>query len=59
MKTTSSAKMAKLEAIIGPATEIIASGGVSVDPQTGAVEDRWHGHWRLADPTAPRKNMRD
>jgi hypothetical protein len=42
---------ARLEAILGPATQIVASGGTSVDPVTGAVEDRLHVYWRLAKPT--------
>ena len=45
------AKLTKLEAIIGPATETVVSGGTSTDAQTGVVEDRLHAHWRLATPT--------
>jgi hypothetical protein len=42
---------AKLEAIIGPVTEDMASGGTSVDPATGTIQHRKHLHWRLAGPT--------
>jgi hypothetical protein len=55
------AKRAQLEAILGPATEVVASGGVSGNPP----EDRLHIYWRLAQPTrtpeehAQLKEMRD
>jgi P4 family phage/plasmid primase-like protien len=41
----------KLEAILGPATVVAASGGVWRDEATGTVEDKLHLHWRLAQPT--------
>jgi hypothetical protein len=42
---------AKLEALLGPPTEVVASGGVSVNPQTGQVDDREHVYWRLSAAT--------
>jgi hypothetical protein len=41
---------AKLEAILGPATFVVKSGGVWVDPETGEWENKLHLHWRLAIP---------
>ncbi len=40
-----------LEALLGPATVIVASGGEWLDPDTGEVQDKLHLHWRLATPT--------
>ena len=41
---------AKLEALLGPATFVIRSGGVWTDPATGETEDKLHLHWRLRTP---------
>jgi hypothetical protein len=43
------AARAKLEAILGPATTVIRSGGVWSDGNGGA-EDKLHLHWRLSSP---------
>jgi hypothetical protein len=40
-----------LEAVLGPATIVMTSGGRWTDPATGTVEDKLHLHWRLAEPT--------
>lgn len=40
-----------LEALLGPATIVVRSGGVWVDPGTGEVLDKLHLHWRLLEPT--------
>lgn len=44
------AAVAKLSAILGPATCVVASGGTWIDAN-GEVRDRLHGHWRLRKPT--------
>jgi hypothetical protein len=41
---------AKLEAILGPATMIVRSGGKWTDPATGQAHDKLHLHWRLRAP---------
>jgi hypothetical protein len=41
------AARAALERILGPATVVVASGGV-----TSSNEDKLHLHWRLSEPTA-------
>jgi hypothetical protein len=41
----------RLLEVLGPATMVVASGGVWIDPVTGEVEDRLHIHWRLREPT--------
>lgn len=41
----------KLEAILGPATVVVASGGEWADPVTGEVQAKLHLHWRLTEPT--------
>jgi hypothetical protein len=41
---------AKLEAILGPATLVVRSGGKWVDPKTGEIQDKLHLHWRLKRP---------
>ena len=41
----------KLEALLGPATVVAASGGESMDPVTGEVEPKLHIHHRLKVPT--------
>ena len=40
-----------LEAILGPATVIVASGGQWTNPETGEIEPKLHLHWRLNKPT--------
>jgi hypothetical protein len=42
---------ARLEAILGPATVVVASGSDWIDPVTGAIKARIHLHWRLNEPT--------
>jgi len=44
-----SAAKAKLEERLGPATLVVASGGVWLGPD-GAAEDKLHVYWRLATP---------
>ena len=46
-----SAARARLEALLGPATIVVASGGEWVDAETGEVEPKLHLHWRLDEPT--------
>jgi hypothetical protein len=41
-----------LRGILGTPTVVVASGGVYVDPESGEVSDKLHGHWRLSEPTA-------
>jgi hypothetical protein len=41
---------ARLEAILGPATLVVRSGGRWTDPETGEVQDKLHLHWRLRIP---------
>jgi Protein of unknown function (DUF3987)/Primase C terminal 2 (PriCT-2) len=45
-----SAALATLERLLGPATLVVRSGGVWVNPATGEGEDKLHGHWRLKQP---------
>jgi AAA domain len=40
----------KLEAILGPATVIVRSGGLWINPASGEQADKLHLHWRLAEP---------
>jgi hypothetical protein len=40
----------KLEEILGPATAIVRSGGVWIDPEDGRPRDKLHIHWRLQRP---------
>jgi hypothetical protein len=42
----------KLEALLGPATIVVRSGGRWTDPATGEVHDKLHLHWRLNAPAA-------
>jgi len=44
------AARAKLEALLGPATILVASGGEWVNAD-GEIEDKLHLHWRLDEPT--------
>src|SRR5262249_30668758 len=41
----------RLETVLGPATIVMASGGLWSNPETGEPEDKLHLHWRLAIPT--------
>lgn len=49
--THPAAARAKLEAVIGPATVIVASGGEWLNDDTGELEPKLHLHWRLNEPT--------
>jgi Primase C terminal 2 (PriCT-2) len=40
-----------LEYLLGSATVVVASGGQWTDPDTGAVEDKLHLHWRCPEPS--------
>ena len=50
------AARAKLEAILGPATTVISSGGIWNDGNGGA-QDKLHLHWRLAQPARGRDDL--
>ena len=39
-----------LEAVLGPPSLTVASGGVWTNPDTGACEDKLHLHWALREP---------
>jgi hypothetical protein len=41
---------ATLEALLGPATFVVRSGGKWTDPATGEFHDKMHLHWRLREP---------
>jgi hypothetical protein len=41
---------AMLEAVLGPATIVVRSGGKWTDPGTGEIHDKLHLHWRLRIP---------
>ncbi len=41
----------RLEALLGPATVVVASGGEWTDPVSGEIQDKLHLHWRLNEPT--------
>jgi hypothetical protein len=41
----------ELEALLGPATVVVASGGTYHNPVSGELEQKLHLHWRLATPT--------
>ena len=43
--------LARLRAIIGRPTMVVASGGEWTDPSTGEIEPKLHVHWRLAEPS--------
>jgi hypothetical protein len=43
--------LAKLRPVIGQPTLVVASGGMSTDPETGEVQPKLHAHWRLNEPT--------
>lgn len=40
-----------LEAVLGPPTLIVKTGGKCADPETGEVLPKLHLHWRLSKPT--------
>jgi hypothetical protein len=40
----------KLEALLGPATLVVASGGLWLDPESGELQPKVHLHWRLNEP---------
>ena len=42
----------QLEALLGPASVVVRSGGEWVDPETGEIQDKLHLHWRLTEPTS-------
>jgi hypothetical protein len=42
---------ARLEAVLGPATVVVESGGLWLDPETGEELPKLHLHWRLEKPT--------
>lgn len=46
----------KLEAILGPATTVVRSGGIWNDGN-GITQDRLHLHWRLAEPARKRDDL--
>jgi hypothetical protein len=45
------AARAKLEALLGPATAVVASGGEWTDPEASDTEPKLHLHYRLKAPT--------
>src|SRR5262249_31617828 len=47
---TPRAALAKPEALLGPATLVVRSGGQWTNPTTGEVEDKLHAYWRLKEP---------
>ena len=48
----------KLEHLLGPATVVVASGGVWTDPD-GVIHDKLHLRWRLSEPTrAPEEHAK-
>lgn len=48
---------AKLEALLGPATIVVESGGIWTDPVTGEKKPRLHAHWRLKVPARNEKAL--
>jgi hypothetical protein len=50
--------VAKLRAILGPPTFVVASGGEWLDPETGEVEPKLHAHWRLKEPAVGEEEHR-
>jgi hypothetical protein len=44
----------RLEAVLGPATLVMESGGLWLDPETGELIPKLHIHWRLKEPTRTR-----
>ena len=46
------AVLARLEALIGPPTLVVFSGGEWIDPETGEVHPKRHAYWRLCEPAS-------
>jgi len=44
-----------LEAVLGPPTVVVESGGEWMDPETGVIEPKIHLHWRLKTPTSTKE----
>ena len=44
-----------LEALLGTATAVVASGGEWINPETGEIEPKVHLHWRLKKPASTRR----
>jgi hypothetical protein len=51
------AALAKLTALLGPPTCVVASGGVWTNPTTGEQEDKLHLHWRLSEPASDKETF--
>jgi len=49
---TPAAARATLEALLGPATVVVESGGEWINGETGEIEPKLHLHWRLKKPAA-------
>jgi hypothetical protein len=47
----------KLEALLGPATVVVESGGEWTNPETGEIEPKVHLHWRLKKPAAEAEEL--
>ncbi|WP_191059274.1 AAA family ATPase [Geminicoccus harenae] len=45
------AALAKVTALLGQPTAVVASGGEWTNPETGEVEAKLHVHYRLSEPT--------
>jgi hypothetical protein len=41
-----------LERLLGPATVVVASGGIWMEPVSQEPHEKLHLHWRLAEPTS-------
>ena len=50
------AARATLEALLGPATAVVESGGDWMNPATGEIEPKVHLHWRLKRRPRPRQH---
>src|SRR3954451_10575913 len=50
--------VAKLRAILGPPTFVVASGGEWLNPGTGELEPKLHAHWRLKEPAVGEEEHR-
>ncbi|KAA2211369.1 DUF3987 domain-containing protein [Teichococcus oryzae] len=48
---TPNAARDRLEALLGSATVVVASGGEWTDPATGEVQPKLHLYWRLSEPS--------
>jgi hypothetical protein len=49
--------LAKLEALFGSPTVVVASGGVWIDPETGEPHDKLHVHYRLTRPARGKEQL--